>query len=323
VAVGSTAIGMALILLAHWAAIDTAGSWLRTWPVNEIGLGLFTTGLFGVLFQYVGQRDAEEEQIRRLRQAIVDDLAGRPDGLVAMVSSETRDRIIESCLRLQLGEEALARGLYTDLRDQIVRLPERRYDMDVAVALAPWPDGPASGSGSMCVATVRTEYRVVPVGPVMRFACVADVDEYRDCLRDPSYTVVHYFEPVRSLDLDAASAEAFDLVELRVDGRPRPIRRMTKAGAQLYTASAGIEATTAGHPATLCFTYRALVQQHGHLFHLDFSRPTKDVRVHFAYGGCGIRYVNVLDYIASSRDAGLSRLPASAPTPSIALRFDG
>ena len=62
---------------------------------------------------------------------------------------------------------------------------------------------------------------------------------------------------------------------------------------------------------------------HKHLFHLDFSRPTKDVRVHFAYGGCGIRYVNVLDYIASSRDAGLSRLPASAPTPSIALRFDG
>ena len=39
--------------------------------------------------------------------------------------------------------------------------------------------------------------------------------------------------------------------------------------------------------------------------------------------GCGIRHVNVLDYVASSRQPGLSRLPASGPTPSIALRFDG
>jgi hypothetical protein len=31
----------------------------------------------------------------------------------------------------------------------------------------------------------------------------------------------------------------------------------------------------------------------------------------------------VLDYIASSRQARVSRLPASAPTPSIALAFDG
>jgi hypothetical protein len=80
----------------------------------------------------------------------------------------------------------LAHGLYTDLREHLVRLPERRYDMDVAVALARWPDGPATGRGSMFVATVRTEYRVVPIGPVMRFACVADVEEYCEALRDPS-----------------------------------------------------------------------------------------------------------------------------------------
>ena len=39
--------------------------------------------------------------------------------------------------------------------------------------------------------------------------------------------------------------------------------------------------------------------------------------------GCGLRHVNVLDYIASSQEAGLSRRPTLGPTPSIALRFDG
>jgi hypothetical protein len=134
--------------------------------------------------------------------------------------------------------------------------------------------------------------------------------------------VVHYFELIRTPDLDAASAQAFALVDLTIDGRPRAVRRTTRLGAQIYTASIGGEATTADKAVTVAFTYRALVQQNGHLFHLDFSRRTKDVRVHFAYGGCGIRHVNVLDYIASSRDASPSRLPAAGPTPSIALRFD-
>jgi hypothetical protein len=31
----------------------------------------------------------------------------------------------------------------------------------------------------------------------------------------------------------------------------------------------------------------------------------------------------VVDYIASSRQPGLSQLPAAAPTPSVALWFDG
>jgi hypothetical protein len=66
-----------------------------------------------------------------------------------------------------------------------------------------------------------------------------------------------------------------------------------------------------------------LLQQNGHLLHLDFPRPTRGLKVHFAYGGCGIRRVNVVDYIASSRQPGLSRLEPTAPTPSIALRFDG
>ena len=67
VAVLSTVTGVALIVLGHWAAAQGSGAWLRTWPVTEIGLGLFTTGLFGVLFHYVGQRDVEEEHLQRIR----------------------------------------------------------------------------------------------------------------------------------------------------------------------------------------------------------------------------------------------------------------
>ena len=173
----------------------------------------------------------------------------------------------------------------------------------------------------MFVATIRTEYRVWPVTPVMRFACVSDLEEYRQLLQDPSCSVVHYFEPIGALD--GASADAFHLVELTVDGRPRPVRRTARSGTQVFTAGLGEESTTAGRTLAISYTYRVVVQQHGHLLHLDISRPTKALKVQFAYGGCGIRHVNVVDYIASSRRARLSRLPAAGPTPSIALGFDG
>src|SRR5689334_3826273 len=107
-AVVSTFLGVGLIFLARWAETGSEGAWLRTWPVNDIGLGLFTTGLFGVLFQYIGARDAEADAIQRIREVITDDLAAKPDGLVALVSSETRDRIIQNCLGLQLGDPLLA-----------------------------------------------------------------------------------------------------------------------------------------------------------------------------------------------------------------------
>jgi hypothetical protein len=321
VAVVSTFVGIALIALAHWAAVVASAAWLRSWPVNDIGLGLFTTGLFGVLFHYVGQRDAEEEQVRRIREVITDDLASKPDGLVAMVSSETRDRIAENCFRLQFGDQDMAHGFYSDHRKQVIRMPDRLHEMDLSVALAPWQQGPQSGSGAMFVATVRAEYRLVPVRQVIRFACVSDIDEYRELLLDPSCARVHYFEPIAGLD--GASEQAFQLVEIVVDDEPQIVRRTERPGAQVYTATLGSDAMAGERMVTLSYTYRVLVQQHGHLFHLDLSEPTKNLKVHFAYGNCGIRYVNVLDYMAISTQPGLSRLPASEPTPSIARRFDG
>ena len=72
----------------------------------------------------------------------------------------------------------------------------------------------------MFVATIRTEYRVVPVSPVLRFACVSDLNEYRELLQDPTCTLVHYFQPVDKLELHGASEAAFELVEVAIDGGP-------------------------------------------------------------------------------------------------------
>lgn len=42
-----------------------------------------------------------------------------------------------------------------------------------------------------------------------------------------------------------------------------------------------------------------------------------------AAGGCGIRYVNVLDYVASARQARIEHRAAADPAPAIEVGYDG
>jgi hypothetical protein len=73
----------------------------------------------------------------------------------------------------------------------------------------------------------------------------------------------------------------------------------------------------------MSFTYRALLQQHGHLLRVDLTKPVKGLTVNLAYGGTGIRYVSIADYVAAARQPAISRLPATDPSPSVSLTFDG
>jgi len=326
-----TALGVLLLVLGQHDDLATVAPWLAWLPLSELGSTLFGSGLIVVAFQYIDERDAEERANERLRKvlkeeapairdAVIDGFAFAPDALVDVASPETLDRVVRNTLAIQLGDQALADDLYTDLRHQVTASTERRQDMRVTVNLAPWPKGPASGEGSMFVATIRREYRVTLTEVTRRFACTSDLDEYRELLLDPTNAEAWYFEPVAGID--AASPDAFELLQFTVDGRPRPTRRSKRPGGQSFTVTLDVQP---GSPreVEIAYTYRVLVQQHGHLLYLDFGAPCKGIDVDFSYGGCGIRHVNVLDFIAGSRPTRVSRSPADASLPTVSVRYDG
>ena len=145
----------------------------------------------------------------------------------------------------------------------------------------------------------------------VRHGCTSvHTSEYRELLHDP-----HHRLRLRRLPRDA-----FELVQCAVNGTDRPIRRTQRKGSQLYTAT--IPETTY-EEVTISCTYRVLVQRHGHLLYLDIPRPTKGLQVQLWYGDCGIRRVNTLDFIASAQEPRILRSPASVPTPSVDVGFDG
>lgn len=140
-------------------------------------------------------------------------------------------------------------------------------------------------------------------------------------LDDPTGAIVCHVRPVK--DLDGASPEAFRLLQCSVNGEPLATRRTVRVKSQTFTARLGPEVVAAGRPITLAYTYRTLVRQNGHMLHLDISHPTKGLHVEFAYGDCGIRYVNVLDYIAGARQPQISELPPTDPRPAVEISYDG
>lgn len=326
-----TVIGVALMLLAHWAGDAADGNWLTNLPIMEVGSALFTTGLIAVFFEYIDQADAETRANQRLRKvlveeapairdAVVDGFAFAPESLTNVASPATLDRIVENTLGIQLGDKELAADAYRDLKEQIIGARQRQEDAHVSVALAPWKNGPATGEGSMFVATISWESCVTPPNPVLRFSCVSDLDTFRELSADPTSTISWYFPHLNGLD--ARSAEVFELVQVAVDGKTQSIRRSVRKEGQVFTCTLDDE-TKARDKVTVSYTYRVLVQRHGHTLHLDLSQPTKDFRAELWYGDCGIRRMNVIDYLSGPRQPRYRHLEASDPSPSVEVAYEG
>lgn len=229
--------------------------------------------------------------------------------------------MIQNCLEIRLGDGDLAADAYTDLREQVIRAKERWHDLDVSVTLSPWtkgrPRAPAQCSSPPCAASTE----LLPPTPRCGSPVCPTWTSTASCFRIRQLPRPGTSSP--SLAWTPAAPEAFELLQFNVDGTARPARRTTRAGSQIYTVNLGNRAGGGPAQVAVAYTYRALIQRNGHLFYLDIARPTKNLNVQFAYGDCGIRYANVLDYIASSRQPRISRLPASDPTPSIEIGFDG
>lgn len=327
----TTLLGIALIVVSHRAETIPVLTWLVGWPTGEVGSALLSAGVIAVIFEYYARKETAartNEQLRHairqeapaIRDVVLDSFAFEPETMRSIASDETLDKIATNAITLRLGDAELARDAYDDLRKQVIRSPERWRNVDVSVSLSPWEGGPAEGKDSMFVATIRWEYEVKPTESTLRFVSTSDQAEYRELLRDPTVAGQWMFEKVGALD--ASSHDTFELVQLAVDGKERPVRRTVRRGTQVYTAALGKAATT-DNEVTISYTYRILVQRHGHLLYLDLPRPTKGMHVQLNYGLADIWYVNVLDYFASPSSSRVERSPSSAPARTVDVSFDG
>lgn len=73
----------------------------------------------------------------------------------------------------------------------------------------------------------------------------------------------------------------------------------------------------------MSYTYRTVTSINGHLLQLRIDQPTNGLEIDLDYTDCNIDYVNVLDFMASSRPAQIIKSPSSVPEQTVSMKFDG
>ena len=331
-------IGVGLITLDKRIDTWAVGALLKSVPWSELGAILVGTGLLSVWIDQIFRREKEasdelrlrrilQDQAPAMRDAVLEAFAANDEDLARVATPVVLDQIVTNSLALRLDDAQFAAEIYHDIRDQAIGASERWHDASVSVDLSPiapktyWTPAKARRAPKLFAVTVRWEYTTVPSNAERRFACLSDRSEYRELAQEREATSVWFINPAGGID--ALSQDTFELLQFAVNGEPRPIRRAVRKHGQVYTASVGAEHLAAQQPVTISYTYRTVTTQHGHLLHFDIEQPTRNVRLEFNYGGCGIAHVSVLDLIASVRATRIERTPTSLPSSAIRVELDG
>jgi len=313
------------------AGIDLgAWNWLHALPLGEFGGILLGAGLLGTLFEFSFRKDQEEatveqfraiikEQAPAMRDAVIEGFAIHPDDLKRVANPELLDDIASNVMSLRLGDEQFAREIYRDIRDQAIHAAERWYDVEVRIRLSSAPERSAKGTPLFHV-IVEWEYTTVPSGPIRRFACVSDRDEYNDLVLDAPATAAWFVRPRPGMD--PSSRDVYELLELTVDGELQEIRRTERKTGQTYTVHLGASAQT-GEPVRIRQVFRTVTPTWGHRLFFELPQPARNISLTLDYTNTDIAHMRVSDTVGALVPPQISQLPNTVPGRLITVEAPG
>ncbi|PPF20838.1 hypothetical protein C5B95_07170 [Rathayibacter sp. AY1A7] len=237
-----------------------------------------------------------------------------------MATPALLDDLATNALGLRLGDAAFAREIYADLRNTVVRAPERWHDVDVRIRLSSTGEGNTFGVPRFVV-TVTWEYSVIPSSPVQRFACTSDRDEFHELVSDIPSTSTWFMTPRPGFD--ASSRDAFELLQLTVDGEEKRIRRSARKTGQTYSVAIGDDAVRDGRMVRIRHVYRTITPRSGHRLYVAIAQPTKGLSLTLDYTDTDIAHMSVTDLVSAAQRPHVSRLPEQTAAREISLDVPG
>lgn len=334
-----------LLLALSGVLISVGGDWLDTnglasHLILSILRGLsdvfLVAGAIGIAMDLLTGRSKDEADSARTRtavkelapdftDAVVRGFAAAPDDLKRVATPALLDDLATNALGLRLGDAAFAREIYTDLRDNAIRAPERWHDVDVRIRLSSIDERSTVGAPRSAVpafaVTVTWEYTVVPSHSVKKFACTSDRDEFHELVSDIPSTST-WFMTLRP-GVNAGDRASFELLQFSVDGEDRKIRRTTRKSGQTYSVVIGDDIVRQQKPVRIRHVYRTIVAKDVHRIFLAIAQPTKGLSLTMDYSDADIAAMSVSDLISSSQRPRVARLPEHTTAREVSLEVPG
>ncbi|MCK2241236.1 MULTISPECIES: hypothetical protein [unclassified Crossiella] len=327
IAILLTVTGMGLLFLSKLEPIKQ----LYWFPVEEFGQTLMGTGLVSTLLIYFDYRDYIErliqlleallaQQVPAIKQSVIDGFAAAPREFSRTATPDALDEMIESSLAVRLKNPPLAADLTQKFRRQVEHSTVTSSDTRVSIVLTPWTEGPAHGLGAMFVAEFTWEHYISALPTEENFWCVSDRTTRQQATRDPANAGVWLLDPTSGIS--AASPEAFELVRYAVNGTAQKIVVVRGDSQQFHSVTLDHNHTRGERGFHLSYKYRALLQQHGHLY-LALTKTSDGLQVNLTHQDCDIAHIRVADYVSSLNPARVYTSPAGARIPEVSVGCDG
>ncbi|WP_068254741.1 hypothetical protein [Rathayibacter tritici] len=324
-------IGFATLLIADYIQMNQLAPRFVIVVLSGLADALVVTGLISVAVDFWTQREKEARDDARVRRlladsapdftdAVVRGFASSPEDLRRVATPALLDDLATNALGLRLGDPAFAREIYADLRDTVVRAPERWHDVDVRIRLSSTEERNTVGVPRFAV-TVTWEYSVIPSSPVQRFACTSDRDEFHELVSDIPSTSTWFMTPRPGFE--ASSRDAFELLQFSVDGEEKKIRRSARKAGQTYSVAVGDDAVQNGRMVRIRHVYRTITPRSGHRLFVAIAQPTKGLSLTMDYTDTDIAHMSVTDLVSAAQRPQISRLPEQTAAREISLDVPG
>ena len=144
----------------------------------------------------------------------------------------------------------------------------------------------------------------------------SDQDEYNELRQDVPATSTWFMAPRPGMD--ARHREAYELLELTVDGRPQPIRRSTRATGQTYSVDLDEDARS-GKPVRIRQVFRTITPQWSHRLYFAVAQPTRGWSLRLDYTDTTIAEVQVSDTMATTPASTIVHSPEAVPGKEITV----
>ena len=145
---------------------------------------------------------------------------------------------------------------------------------------------------------------------------MSNQDEYNELRQDVPATSTWFMAPRPGMD--ARRREAYELLELTVDGRPQPIRRSTRATGQTYSVDLDEEARS-GKPVRIRQVFRTITPQWSHRLYFAVAQPTRGWSLRLDYMDTTIAEVHVSDTMATTPASNIVHSPEAIPGKEITV----